>query len=109
MTGVSHPTVGVGGVVILDGRVVLVRRGKEPLRGRWVIPGGTVEAGETLEDALVRDQAKQRAAVAHSVRLAIYVAQTDALLHLRDSGAINDKVHQELQLDLDRANAAKAV
>lgn len=46
---------GVGGVVILDGRVVLVRRGKEPLRGRWVVPGGTVELGETLREALVRE------------------------------------------------------
>jgi mutator protein MutT len=42
-------------VVIHDGRVLLIRRGKEPLRGRWVIPGGTVEAGETLHEALVRE------------------------------------------------------
>ena len=42
-------------MVIHDGRVLLVRRGKEPLRGRWVIPGGTVEAGETLQEALVRE------------------------------------------------------
>jgi mutator protein MutT len=41
--------------VILDGRVLLIRRGKEPLRGRWVVPGGTVELGETLEAALVRE------------------------------------------------------
>jgi 8-oxo-dGTP diphosphatase len=49
------PRVGVGAVVIHDGRVLLIRRGKEPLRGRWVIPGGTVEAGETLHEALVRE------------------------------------------------------
>lgn len=46
---------GVGAVVIRDGCVLLIRRGKAPLRGRWVIPGGTVELGETLEDALVRE------------------------------------------------------
>ena len=46
---------GVGAVVIHEGRVLLIRRGKEPLRGRWVVPGGTVEAGETLQDALVRE------------------------------------------------------
>jgi len=51
----DRPSVGVGAVVIYDGRVVLIRRGKEPLRGRWVIPGGTVEAGETLHEALVRE------------------------------------------------------
>jgi 8-oxo-dGTP diphosphatase len=51
--------VGVGGVVLIDGRVVLIRRGKEPLRGRWVIPGGTVELGETLQDALVREMLEE--------------------------------------------------
>ena len=47
--------VGVGAVVIHEGRVLLIRRGKEPLRGRWVVPGGTVELGETLEAALARE------------------------------------------------------
>jgi ADP-ribose pyrophosphatase len=51
--------VGVGGVVLIEGRVVLIRRGKEPLRGRWVIPGGTVELGETLEEALVREMQEE--------------------------------------------------
>lgn len=45
----------MGAVVVRDGCVLLIRRGKAPLRGRWVIPGGTVELGETLEDALVRE------------------------------------------------------
>jgi ADP-ribose pyrophosphatase YjhB (NUDIX family) len=49
----------VGGVVLIDGRVVLIRRGKEPLRGRWVIPGGTVELGETLQEALVREMQEE--------------------------------------------------
>ena len=49
------PVVGVGGVVVRDGRALLVRRGKPPLYGRWVVPGGTVELGETLEEALVRE------------------------------------------------------
>jgi ADP-ribose pyrophosphatase len=51
--------VGVGGVVLIDGRVVLIRRGKEPLRGRWVIPGGTVELGETLHEAVVREMQEE--------------------------------------------------
>lgn len=51
----STPRVGVGGVVVHDGRVLLIRRGKEPLYGRWVVPGGTVELGESLERALVRE------------------------------------------------------
>ena len=50
---------GVGGVVLIEGRVVLIRRGKEPLRGRWVITGGTVELGETLQEALVREMQEE--------------------------------------------------
>lgn len=42
-------------MVIHEGRVLLIRRGTEPLRGRWVIPGGTVELGETLQAAVVRE------------------------------------------------------
>ncbi len=53
------PVVGVGGVVVRDGRVLLIRRGKEPLFGRWVVPGGTVELGETLEEALVREMQEE--------------------------------------------------
>jgi len=49
------PAVGVGAVVIHEGRVLLIRRGKEPLRGRWVVPGGRVELGESLDEAIVRE------------------------------------------------------
>jgi mutator protein MutT len=53
------PVVGVGGVVVRDGRALLVRRGKEPLYGRWTVPGGTVELGETLEEAVVREMEEE--------------------------------------------------
>lgn len=42
-------------VVREDGRLLLVRRGKEPQRGRWTVPGGSVEPGETVEQAAVRE------------------------------------------------------
>ncbi len=51
----DHPVVGVGGVVIVDGRALLIRRGTEPLKGQWSIPGGTLELGETLLDAVRRE------------------------------------------------------
>jgi mutator protein MutT len=51
----AGPAVGVGAVVVHEGRVLLIRRGKAPLQGRWVVPGGTVELGETLEQAVVRE------------------------------------------------------
>jgi 8-oxo-dGTP diphosphatase len=53
------PKVGVGGLVVVEGRVLLIRRGKAPLLGRWSIPGGTVEPGETLKQALIREMAEE--------------------------------------------------
>jgi 8-oxo-dGTP diphosphatase len=50
------PIVGVGAVVTnADGEVLLIRRGKPPLHREWSIPGGKVEAGETLHQALARE------------------------------------------------------
>jgi 8-oxo-dGTP diphosphatase len=51
----ESPRVGVGGVVIHRGRVLLVLRAREPLKGRWSIPGGLVELGEELERAVARE------------------------------------------------------
>jgi len=49
------PAVGVGGVIVDAGRALLVRRAKAPLAGRWSVPGGTVEPGEGLQEALARE------------------------------------------------------
>jgi 8-oxo-dGTP diphosphatase len=51
----DSPVVGVGGVVIEDGRALLIRRGSEPLRGQWSIPGGMLELGESLKDGVARE------------------------------------------------------
>jgi 8-oxo-dGTP diphosphatase len=51
----ASPLVGVGAVIVQDSRVLLVRRGTEPLRGRWSIPGGLIELGEMLREAVVRE------------------------------------------------------
>ena len=51
----ERPVVGVGGVVIHEGRALLIRRGTEPLKGEWSIPGGTLELGETLAQGVARE------------------------------------------------------
>ena len=51
----SAPLVGVGAVIVEAGRVLLVRRGTEPLKGHWSLPGGLVELGEGLLNAVVRE------------------------------------------------------
>jgi ADP-ribose pyrophosphatase YjhB (NUDIX family) len=51
----EKPVVGIGGVIIEQGRTLLIRRGSEPLRGEWSIPGGTLEVGETLHEGVARE------------------------------------------------------
>ena len=51
----ERPVVSVGAVVLDGDRVLLVKRGHEPLKGQWSLPGGVVETGEELHVALVRE------------------------------------------------------
>jgi ADP-ribose pyrophosphatase YjhB (NUDIX family) len=51
----DRPIVGVGAVIIHEGRVALVKRGSPPLQGEWSLPGGVVELGETLRAAAERE------------------------------------------------------
>jgi 8-oxo-dGTP diphosphatase len=55
----DRPVVGVGAVVFVEGRVVLVKRGHPPMMGRWTLPGGNVELAETLEAAVVREMREE--------------------------------------------------
>jgi len=50
---------GVGALIFEDGKILLVERGKEPLKGYWSIPGGIVETGERLEEAIRREVAEE--------------------------------------------------
>ena len=51
----EHPIVGVGGVIFNGDRVLIVKRNREPGKGQWSLPGGAVEVGERLKDALKRE------------------------------------------------------
>ncbi|MBI1737272.1 MAG: NUDIX hydrolase [Candidatus Rokubacteria bacterium] len=51
----DHPRVGVGAVVLHGDKVLLVRRGGQPSSGKWSLPGGLVELGETTADAIRRE------------------------------------------------------
>ena len=51
----TWPIVGVGAVIMHEGKLALVRRGVEPDKGKWSIPGGVVELGEKVRDAVIRE------------------------------------------------------
>jgi 8-oxo-dGTP diphosphatase len=51
----TQPIVGVGAVIVQNGKLVLVKRGVEPDKDKWSIPGGGVELGEAVRDAAVRE------------------------------------------------------
>jgi ADP-ribose pyrophosphatase YjhB (NUDIX family) len=63
------PLVGVGAVVVEQGRVLLVQRGTEPAKGQWSIPGGLIDVGESLREAVAREVLEETGLVVEPVEL----------------------------------------
>lgn len=63
------PLVGVGAVVVEKERVLLVRRGQEPLKGKWSLPGGMLELGESLKDGVIREVMEETGLAVEPVEL----------------------------------------
>jgi 8-oxo-dGTP diphosphatase len=51
----QRPILGVGALIFRDDSILLVERGKEPLKGYWSLPGGVLEAGESLAEGIIRE------------------------------------------------------
>jgi ADP-ribose pyrophosphatase YjhB (NUDIX family) len=65
----STPLVGVGAVIVEAERVLLVRRGAEPLKGHWSLPGGLLEVGESLTEGVKREVREETGLVVEPVEL----------------------------------------
>ena len=74
----QSPVVAVGGIILDGGKVLLVRRGQEPLLGQWSIPGGAVEVGEQLPEALRREILEETGL---AVRVGEIVEVLDRIIH----------------------------
>ena len=74
----QSPVVAVGGIILDGEKVLLVRRGQEPLLGQWSIPGGAVEVGEQLPEALRREILEETGL---AVRVGEIVEVLDRIIH----------------------------
>ena len=68
----SRPYLAVSAAIFRDGRVLIVRRARPPAHGIYTLPGGGVELGETLEEAVVREVREETALEVKPVALAGY-------------------------------------
>jgi len=63
------PRIGIGAVIVYQGGVLLVQRGREPLKGHWSLPGGLVEVGESLQTAVIREVEEETGLLVEPVEL----------------------------------------
>ena len=65
----KQPLIGVGALIVENGRIVLIKRGKAPLLGEWSIPGGMLELGETLRQGAEREALEETGLVVRATEL----------------------------------------
>jgi ADP-ribose pyrophosphatase YjhB (NUDIX family) len=73
----DQPIVGIGAVIINEGKIALIKRGNEPSKGKWTIPGGLVELGETLKQSVIRETKEETGLDVENPRLIDAVSNVD--------------------------------
>ena len=65
----KRPLVGVGAIIFKRDRILMAQRGKQPLQGWWSLPGGALELGESLQDAVCREVLEETGLMVRPVKL----------------------------------------
>src|ERR1039458_4193740 len=99
----ERPLLGVGAVVFHDGKLLLIQRGQEPLKGWWTVPGGLVETGEHLEAAVRRETLEETGLTVKPAGIAAVFERIMAA----DKHAIDAAHHEEHQRTTDADRAKK--
>ena len=73
----DQPIVGIGIVIVKDNKIVLIKRGNEPAKGKWTIPGGLVELGESIEMAVIREAKEETLLDVEDPKLIDVVSQVE--------------------------------
>jgi ADP-ribose pyrophosphatase YjhB (NUDIX family) len=73
----DQPIVGIGVVIVRDRMIALIKRGNEPSKGKWTIPGGLVELGESIETAVIREAKEETCLEVENPQLLDVVGNVD--------------------------------
>jgi len=73
----ERPVPAVGAIVFRGNDVLLVKRGNEPNKGRWSVPGGALEIGETVEEAVVRETLEETRVLVRPIRVVDVLTYVD--------------------------------
>src|SRR3954464_15162455 len=84
------PLVGVSAVIVDAGRVLLGQRGREPLKGKWSLPGGMLELGESLHEGVVREVEEETGLKVEPIEL---VELLDRLVREEEAGGDRIRFH----------------
>jgi 8-oxo-dGTP diphosphatase len=73
----DQPIVGIGVVIVQNCKIALIKRGNEPSKGKWTIPGGLVELGESVEAAVIREAKEETCLEVENPQLIDVVGNVD--------------------------------
>ena len=100
----ARPIVGVAGAIVDGGKVLLIRRGREPMLGSWTLPGGALETGETMLEGVAREVWEETGLTVRPLEL---LALLDRIVRDEDGAVEYHYVLMEWLCELEDASEAE--